>query len=187
MNNLLKDKKVAILVTHGFEEIELTAPKEALESAGAVTHIVSPESGQIKAWNKKDWGGEYHVDRNIADVSSHDYDALLLPGGVLNPDYLRVDEKVVSFVKSFLSDGKPIAAICHGPWTLIETGALKGRKLTSYPSIKTDLQNAGAEWVDQEVVVDNGLITSRKPDDIPAFNKKMLEEFKEGVHEPQPQ
>lgn len=185
MNNLLEDKKVAIIATNGFEEIELTAPREALESAGAEVHLISPESGKIKAWDKTDWGEEYDVDRNINDVSSHDYNALLLPGGVLNPDHLRTNEKVVSFVKSFLADKKPIAAICHGPWTLIETGLLKGRKVTSYPSIKTDLKNAGAEWVDEEVVVDNGLVTSRNPDDIPAFNKKMIEEFREGVHETQ--
>lgn len=183
MNNQLNGKKVAVIVTNGFEEVELTAPKEALESAGAHVEIISPESGSVKAWDKKDWGNEYQVDKNINDVSPHDYNALLLPGGVMNPDKLRMNEKVVDFVKHFMDEGKPIAAICHGPWTLIETGKLNGREVTSYPSLKTDLRNAGALWLDQEVVVDQGLVTSRNPHDIPAFNKKMIEEFTEGVHE----
>ncbi|MEX2335842.1 MAG: type 1 glutamine amidotransferase domain-containing protein [Fulvivirga sp.] len=185
MNNLLKDKKVAILVTHGFEEVELTGPREALENAGATMHIISPESGKVKSWDKKDWGTEYDVDKNLADVSPHDYNALLLPGGVMNPDHLRMNESAVAFVNSFLEEGKPIAAICHGPWTLIETGQLQGRTMTSYPSLKTDLKNAGVNWVDKEVVVDQGLVTSRNPDDIPAFNRNMIEEFREGVHEQQ--
>lgn len=185
MTNLLQDKIVAILATNGFEEQELTVPKEALETAGAKVEIISPESGEIKAWAKKNWGGSYHVDRNISDASPHDYNALVLPGGVINADHLRMNDKVVAFVKSFLTDGKPVAAICHGLWALIETGQIHGRTLTSYPSLKTDLENAGAKWVDREVVVDQGLVTSRNVGDLPAFNKKMIEEFKEGVHQPQ--
>ena len=176
---------MAVLVTNGFEEVELTSPKEALESAGAKVDIISPISGKLKAWDKTNWGKEYNVDKSINDVSPHDYQALLLPGGVLNPDKLRMSEKVVEFVKHFIEEGKPIAAICHGPWTLIETGKLNGREMTSYPSLKTDLRNAGALWLDQEVVVDQGLVTSRNPDDLPAFNRKMIEEFAAGVHERQ--
>lgn len=185
MNNLLSKKKVAILVTHGFEEVELTAPKYALESAGAETHIICPTSGKVKSWNEKNWGKEFDVDKNLSDVSPHEYDALLLPGGVMNPDHLRMNEAAVSFVKSFLEEGRPIAAICHGPWTLIETGALEGRKMTSYPSLKTDLRNAGVLWVDEEVVFDQGIVTSRNPDDIPAFNRKMIEVIRETIHERQ--
>lgn len=185
MEDILKNKKVAILVTNGFEEVELVEPKRALERAGAVAEIVSPEKSKVKAWDKKEWGKEYEVDKALDTVNAADYDALLLPGGVLNPDHLRMNEKAVSFVRSFIEEGKPIAAICHGPWTLIETGALKGRRVTSYRSIKTDLINAGAEWVDEEVVVDHGLVTSRNPGDIPAFCKMMIEEFCEGVHEEQ--
>lgn len=185
MNNLLSNKKVAIVATNGFEEVELSSPKNALETSGATAHIVSPESGSIRAWDKTDWGNEYQVDKNIEDVSPSDYDALLLPGGVLNPDKLRMNTSVVAFVKDFLEKGKPIAAICHGPWTLVETGLVEGREMTSYPSIKSDLINAGVKWVDKEVVVDHGLVTSRKPDDLPAFNKKMIEEFREGIHEHQ--
>lgn len=181
----LENRKVAILVSHGFEESEFTEPKKALQEAGANVHVISPIEGKVKAWNKKDWGKEYDVDVPLNQANADDYDALLLPGGVMNPDKLRADVKAVNFVKSFLDQGKPIAAICHGPWTLIETGALKGRTMTSYPSIKTDLINAGVNWVDKEVVVDAGLVTSRKPDDLPAFNRKMLEEFREGVHEQQ--
>jgi protease I len=181
----LKDRKIAILVANGFEEIEFTEPKKALEEAGATVHVISPVEGQVKAWNMKDWGNEYKVDKQLNDANAGDYDALLLPGGVMNPDNLRAEEKAVAFTKHFFEEGKPIAAICHGPWTLIETGALHGRTMTSYPSIKTDLINAGVNWVDEEVVVDNGLVTSRNPDDIPAFNNKMLEEFREGVHEGQ--
>lgn len=183
--NILKGKKVAILVANGFEEVEFTKPKEALESQQAEVDVISLKSGKVKAWDMTDWGNEYDVDKTIDEVQASDYNSLLLPGGVLNPDNLRVNEKAVAFVKDFFEAGKPIAAICHGPWTLIETGALEGRTLTSYPSIKTDLINAGANWLDEEVVVDQGLVTSRKPDDIPAFCKKMIEEFCEGVHEGQ--
>jgi protease I len=181
----LKNRKVAILVANGFEEVEFTEPKKALEEAGATVHVISPVEGKVKAWAKKDWGNEYAVDNKLNEANAEDYDALLLPGGVMNPDNLRAEEKAVNFTKKFFEKGKPIAAICHGPWILIETGALPGRTLTSYPSIKTDLINAGVNWVDQEVVVDSGLVTSRNPDDIPAFIDKMLEEFREGVHEDQ--
>lgn len=182
MADELKNKKVAILVADGFEEVELTEPRKALEEAGAETQIVSPNSGSLKAWNHTDWGGSYEVDMTLEDANSDEYDALLLPGGVINPDKLRMNDKAVSFTDSFMESGKPIAAICHGPWTLIETEKLKGRKMTSYQSIKSDLKNAGADWVDEAVVVDQGLTTSRNPDDIPAFNAKMIEEFREGVH-----
>ena len=185
MSDKLKNKNIAVLVENGFEEIELTDPVEALKKEGAEVKIISPQKGKVKAWDKTNWGGEYDVDIIMEDAKADDFDALLLPGGVMNPDYLRVNDKAVSFVKSFISEDKPVAAICHGPWTLIETGELEGRKLTSYPSIKTDLKNAGAEWVDQEVVVDNRLVTSRKPDDIPAFCEKMIEEFSVGIHEKQ--
>ncbi len=185
MNDLLKNKRIAILATNGFEEIELTEPRKALEREGATVEIIAPEAGKIKAWDHDHWSNEYEVDKTIDEANPADYNALMLPGGVMNPDNLRVNENAVKFTKSFFAEGKPIAAICHGPWTLIETGALKGRKVTSYPSIRTDLQNAGAEWVDEEVVVDQGLVTSRKPDDIPAFSRKMVEEFCEGVHEEQ--
>ncbi|MEP6466672.1 MAG: type 1 glutamine amidotransferase domain-containing protein [Parafilimonas sp.] len=178
----LQGKRVAILTETGFEEIELTSPKQALVEAGTEVHIVSPQKEKLKAWNHDHWTIEVNVDKNIDDAKEEDYDALVLPGGVLNPDKLRTNEKAVSFVKEFLESGKPVAAICHGPLTLIETGLLDGRTMTSYPSIQTDLKNAGADWVDREVVVDNGLITSRSPKDLPAFNKKMIEEISEGVH-----
>ena len=178
-------KKVAILVENGFEQVELTDPKQALEQAGAVTHIVSPQTDKVKGWNHTDWGDEFPVDVQLDQANPQDYDALVLPGGVMNPDYLRINQKAVDFVRSFFEAGKPVAAICHGPWTLIEAGVVSGRALTSYPSIKTDLINAGANWVDQEVVVDQGLVTSRNPNDIPAFNDKMIEEISEGVHEGQ--
>lgn len=184
MENILKDKKVAIVATNGFEEVELTKPREALEKAGAKTYLISPEEGKIKAWDHTDWGGEYDVDLLITEADSNEYDALLLPGGVMNPDHLREEKSVVNFVNSFFEAGKPVAAICHGPQVLIETHTMKGRTVTSYPSIKTDLINAGAEWVDEEVVIDKGLVTSRKPDDIPAFNEAMIRLFsKEGYHE----
>ncbi len=175
--NTLEGKKVAILVANGFEQVELTKPKQALEEAGAIAHIVSPEKEKVKAWDETNWGDEFPVDVALDEASARDYDALLLPGGQLNPDFLRVNEEAVDFVRSFAEQSKPIGAICHGPWTLIEAEVVRGRKMTSYPSIKTDLRNAGANWVDEEVVVDNGLITSRKPDDIPAFNAKIIEEF----------
>ena len=178
----LSNKKVAILTEEGFEQVELTSPVEALKYAGATVHIISPKSGKIKAWDKTDWGITVDVDKELSEVSPDDYDALVLPGGVLNPDKLRQNKDAVAFVKTFLEEGKPLAAICHGPQMLIETGMIKGRKLTSYPSLQTDLKNAGAHWVDEEVVVDHGLVTSRRPDDLPAFNKKVIEEIAEGVH-----
>ena len=178
----LQGKKVAILSESGFEEVELTSPKQALEEAGAEVYIVSPQKEMVKAWNHDHWSIELKVDKNIADAKEEDYDALVLPGGVLNPDKLRTNEQAIAFVKDFFESGKPVAAICHGPQTLIETGLLEGRRMTSYPSIQTDLKNAGADWIDREVVVDNGLVTSRSPKDLPAFNKKMIEEISEGVH-----
>jgi protease I len=178
----LSNKKVAILTEEGFEQVELTSPKEALEAVGATVHIISPKSGKIKAWNHTDWGIEVDVDKNLSDVSPDDYDALVLPGGVLNPDKLRQNKAAVAFASAFLDEGKPLAAICHGPQLLIETNMLNGRRLTSYPSLQTDLHNAGADWVDEEVVVDNGLVTSRTPADLDAFNRKTIEEISEGVH-----
>ncbi|HEY9048005.1 MAG TPA: type 1 glutamine amidotransferase domain-containing protein [Ohtaekwangia sp.] len=183
MGAKLNDKKVAVLATHGFEESEFTEPIKALKEAGATVEVVSLEKGKIKAWAEKNWGKEYAVDKVVDDVRADDYDALVLPGGVINPDHLRIDEDAVNFVTEFIQAHKPIAAICHGPWTLIETGLMEGREVTSYPSIRTDLINAGANWVDREVVVDNGLVTSRSPKDLPAFCKKMIEEIAEGVHQ----
>ncbi|MET0752039.1 MAG: type 1 glutamine amidotransferase domain-containing protein [Pyrinomonadaceae bacterium] len=182
MNNKLDGLKVAILATDGFEQSELFEPKKALEEAGAEVSVVSLKAGEIKGWAHTDWGESIAVDLVAADANAEDFDALQLPGGVMNPDKLRMDEKAVSFVKAFFDAGKPVAAICHAPWTLVEAGVVKGKTVTSWASIRTDLENAGAKWVDEEVVVDNGLVTSRKPEDIPAFNKKMIEEFAEGVH-----
>jgi len=179
----LSDRKVAILTEEGFEQVELTSPKEALEAAGATVHVISPKGGKIKAWDKTNWGIEINADKVLSDVSPDDYDALVLPGGVLNPDKLRQNVEAVAFVSSFMEEGKPVAAICHGPQMLIETDMIHGRRLTSFPSLQTDLRNAGAEWVDEEVVVDNGLVTSRRPADLEAFNKKAIEEFAEGVHQ----
>jgi len=178
----LNGKKVAILVTNGFEQIELEDPKKALEAAGAQTQIVSPDPGTVFGWQHTNWGDKFAVDVPLARASVQDYDALLLPGGVMNPDKLRMNQQAVEFVRAFFDAGKPVAAICHGPWMLIEAGVVKGRTLTSYPSLQTDLKNAGAKWVDREVVVDNGLVTSRNPDDLPAFNQKLIEEIGEGVH-----
>ncbi|MFD0752051.1 type 1 glutamine amidotransferase domain-containing protein [Mucilaginibacter calamicampi] len=178
----LSNKRVAILTEEGFEQVELTSPLEALKEAGAQVDVISPKSGIIKAWNHTDWGIEIAVDKELNTVSPDDYDALVLPGGVMNPDKLRMNKEAVSFVSAFLDEGKPVAAICHGPQVLIETGMISGRNMTSFPSLQTDLKNAGANWTDEEVVVDNGLVTSRKPDDLPAFNKKMIEEIAEGVH-----
>ena len=180
----LKGRKIAALVENGFEAVELTQPKAALEAAGATVHVVSPQRHHVKSWKHTDWGEETPVDRWLDAASPDDYDALLLPGGVISPDKLRINEKAVQFVRAFVTEGKPIAAICHGPWTLIDADAVEGRKMTSWPSLRCDLRNAGALWVDQEVVVDNGLVTSRKPDDIPAFNVRMVEEFAEGRHVP---
>jgi protease I len=178
----LNGKRVAALVANGFEQVELTEPKKALEAEGAAVHIVSPEKDQVKGWNHTDWGATVKVDRPLDEASPDEYDALLLPGGVMNPDRLRLNRKAVEFAKSFFEAGKPIAVICHGPWTLVEAGVVKGVTMTSYPSVKTDLVNAGANWVDRDVVVDRGIVSSRKPDDIPAFNRRMIEEIAEGQH-----
>jgi protease I len=183
MEQQLTGKKVAILVADGFEQVELTEPKQALEEAGAQTQIVSPAPDWVKGWSHIEWGDEFVVNVPLKQAQADDYDALLLPGGVMNPDKLRRNEQALKFVRAFFEAGKPVAAICHGPWTLIDAGVVKGRKLTSYESIQTDLKNAGAKWVDEEVVVDNGLVTSRKPDDLPAFNRKIIEEFAEGRHQ----
>ncbi|POR41312.1 type 1 glutamine amidotransferase domain-containing protein [Methylobacterium sp. V23] len=176
-SGILNDLKVAILVTDGFEQIEMTEPRKALDEAGAETRLVSPKDGRVKAWNFTDWGGTFPVDMPLDSARSEDFDALLLPGGVINPDMLRVLPEAVAFVKAFFDARKPVASICHGPWTIIEAGAARGRRLTSWPSLKTDLKNAQAEWVDEEVVVDQGLVTSRKPDDIPAFNPEVIKLF----------
>jgi protease I len=184
MSEQLRNKRVAALVDQGFEQSELLEPKKALEAAGAKVDIVSPQSFRVKGWQHDDWGQGVSVDRQLDSADADEYDALLLPGGVMNPDKLRINPAAVRFVKSFVAAGKPIAAICHAPWTLIEAGATKGRRMTSWPSLATDLRNSGAQWVDEECVVDNGLVTSRKPDDIPAFNRKMIEEFAEGRHTP---
>lgn len=178
----LQGKRVAILSAEGFEQSELLEPKKALEAAGAQVDVVSPQEGQIRAWNKSNWGESVKVDVALQEAQASEYDALLLPGGVINPDKLRTNIKAVEFVRAFVDARKPIGAICHGPQTLIETGAVQGRRMTSWPSLKTDLTNAGAQWVDEEVVTDNGLVTSRKPEDIPAFNRKIIEEFAEGTH-----
>jgi protease I len=178
----LNEMRVAILVTDGFEQVEMTEPRKALDQAGAETELVSPKPDAVQAWKHFDKGDTFDVDLPLSEASADEFDALLLPGGVANPDQLRTIPEAVAFVRAFVEAGKPIAAICHGPWTLIEAGGVRGRKLTSWPSLKTDLTNAGAQWVDQEVVTDNGLVSSRKPQDIPAFNRKMLEEFAEGTH-----
>jgi protease I len=173
----LKGLKVAILVENGFEQVELVEPRKALDQAGAETQIVSPQNKQVRAWKFTEWGDTMSVDVALDKADPENFDALLLPGGVMNPDFLRVQPKAVAFVKAFFDTCKPVASICHGPWTIIETGAARGAVITSWPSLKTDLRNAGAEWVDQEVVVDGNLVTSRKPDDIPAFNAKVNELF----------
>jgi protease I len=178
----IQNIKVAVLATDGFEQSELQKPVEALKEAGATVEIVSLKSGSIKGWKDKNWGDEVSVDKTVDSVKADDYDALVLPGGVMNPDTLRTNKDAITFVSSFMSAKKPVAAICHGPWTLVEAGAVKGRKLTSWPSLKTDIENAGGTWVDEEVVTDNGLVTSRKPADLPAFCKKMIEEIAEGPH-----
>ena len=170
----LNGVRVAILVTDGFEQVEMTDPRRALDQAGAQTRLVSPKDGRVKAWKFTDWGDEFPVDVPLAKAHVEDFDAILLPGGVINPDKLRMDQNAVLFAKAFLDVGKPVASICHGPWTLIETGKMRGRRLASWPSLQTDIENAGAQWVDQEAVVDGNLVTSRKPDDIPAFNREMI-------------
>ena len=185
MAQKLEGLKVAILVAEGFEQVELTEPKKALESAGAETRIVSPANKEVEGWNHFDKADKFPVDVPLDQANARDFDALLLPGGVANPDQLRMIPAAVQFVRGFFEAGKPIASICHGPWPLIEAGVVRGRTVTSWPSLKTDLINAGANWVDQEVVTDNGLVTSRKPDDIPAFNEKMIEEFAEARHRQQ--
>lgn len=179
MGDSLKGKKIAILVADGFEQVELTGPKEALEAAGAEIQIVSPADGEVQGWNHDEKADLFRVDMPLNLARSDDYDALLLPGGVRNPDQLRMMTRAVEFVDGFIATGKPLAAICHAPWLLIETNWIKGKTITSWPSLKSDLINAGAHWVDREVVVDNGLVTSRKPADIPAFNKKVIQVFAE--------
>lgn len=183
MSNKLDGIKVAILATDGFEQSELFEPKNALEAAGADVKVVSLKAGEIKGWNEKNWGDSIAVDLTIDDASADDFDALQLPGGVMNPDKLRMNEKAVNFIKAFFEAGKPVGAICHAAWTLIEADVVKGRTVTSWASLKTDLENAGAKWVDREVVADDGLITSRNPDDLPAFNEKIIEEFAEGFRQ----
>ena len=182
MPEKLTGKRIAILATNGFEQSELEEPKKALEAAGARAEVVSLHQGQIRGWQHTDWGSSVSVDVTIAKAHSDDYDGLVLPGGVINPDKLRMDPEAIAFVRAFVESGKPIAAICHGPWTLINARGVRGRTMTSWPSLQVDLENAGAHWVDKEVVVDQGLVTSRKPDDLPAFTRKMIEEFAEGRH-----
>ena len=178
----LRGKRVAIIAADMVEQVELVEPRKALEAAGAKTELLSIKPGAIQGFNHFDKADEHKVDKLVEEADASDYDALLIPGGVGNPDQLRADENVVQFTRDFFEQGKPVAAICHGPWVLVEAGAVKGRKLTSWPSLQTDIRNAGGSWVDDEVVVDGGLVTSRKPDDIPAFNSKMVEEFAEGIH-----
>jgi len=175
----LKGIRVAILATDGFEQSELLEPRKSLEENGADTQVISLREGKLRGWNHKEWGDEVAVDRTLDAVNADEFDALLLPGGVMNPDTLRTQPAAVAFVKSFFESSKPVAAICHGPWTIIEAGAAKGRRMTSWPSLKTDISNGGGHWVDQEVVVDRNLVTSRKPDDLPAFNREILKLFGE--------
>jgi protease I len=184
MADKLAGKKVAILAADGFEEVELTKPKKALDDAGAQTSVVSIKPGKIQGMNHADKGETVAVDLTLRDAKPQDFDALMIPGGLMNPDALRSTEEALEFVRHFFREGKPVAAICHAPWVLIDAEVVRGRTLTSWPAIKTDVRNAGGNWVDEEVVVDNGLVTSRKPDDIPAFNEKMIEEFCEGRHAP---
>lgn len=176
-SDALNGLKVAILITDGFEQVEMTEPRKALDQAGAQTRIVSPKDGAVKAWNFTQWGDQFPVDVPLNKARPDEYDALLLPGGVINPDTLRTMPEAVAFAKGFFDAGKPVASICHGPWTIIEAGAARGRRLTSWPSLRTDLRNAGADWVDEQVVVDGNLVTSRKPDDIPAFNRAVITLF----------
>ncbi|MGH9607015.1 MAG: type 1 glutamine amidotransferase domain-containing protein [Terracidiphilus sp.] len=183
MASKLKGKRIAILATDGFEQVELSEPRKALDAAGATTEVVSPKSDKIKGWKFTEWGETVKVDKPVDEARPQDYDALVLPGGVMNPDHLRMDPKAVDFVREFVRSGKPVAAICHGPWTLIEAGAVSGKTLTSWPSLKTDLTNAGANWVDREVVVDGQLITSRKPNDLSAFNSAIIESVARIAHD----
>lgn len=182
MSQQLNGKQVAILATNGFEESELTEPKKAMENAGATVHVVAPSKEGIRAWAKTDWGDTYDVDKSLDEANPTDYHALVLPGGLFNPDTLRQDEKALTFTRHFFEAHKPVGAICHGPWVLINAGVVKGRTLTSFPSVSQDLKNAGAEWVDKEVVVDSGLVTSRTPKDLDAFCSKLVEEICEGKH-----
>jgi protease I len=182
MARQLDGKKVAILVTDGFEQVEMTKPREALDEAGAETKIVSLKSGKIQGMHHADKGDKFDVDLTLDEARPEEFDALMIPGGLMNPDSLRSNVDALEFTRHFFREGKPVAAICHGPWVLIDAGVVRGRTLTSWPAIKTDVKNAGGKWINEEVVVDNGLVTSRKPDDIPAFNKKMIEEFCEGRH-----
>ena len=181
-NGKLSGRRVAVLVDDGFEQVEMTEPVKALEDEGAETYIVSPAGRKVKAWNFKDWGDRYSVDVPLESADASMFNALLLPGGVMSPDKLRKNKMALAFIREFFFSGKPVAAICHGPWTLIDAGVVEGREVTSWESIRADLKNAGAHWVNKSVVVDNGLVTSRGPQDIPAFNKKMIEEFAEGIH-----
>lgn len=182
MARKLDGKKVAILVADGFEQVEMTKPRKALDEAGAETKIVSPKSGKIQGLRHADKGEKFDVDITLDEARPQEFDALMIPGGLFNPDELRANEDALEFTRHFFEEGKPVAAICHGPWVLIDAGVVRGRALTSWPHIRTDVENAGGKWVDEEVVVDNGLVTSRRPDDIPAFNEKMIEEFSEGRH-----
>jgi protease I len=175
MSGELKGRKIAILATDGFEQVELTDPKKNVEAAGAITEVLSVKDGSIKGWKLTDWGDSVRVDKLVSKANVEDYDALILPGGQINPDRLRTEKSAVDYVRNFVASGKPVAAICHGPWMLIEADVVKGKTVTSWPSVHTDLQNAGAKWVDREVVEDGNIITSRKPDDIPAFSKKLIE------------
>jgi protease I len=183
MFDRLKGKRIAVLVANeGVEQVELTEPREAVEAAGAEVDLLAPEAGDVQAFNHLDKGERFEVDRAVGDADAGDYDGLVLPGGVANPDQLRTDEAAVEFIRAIFAAGKPVGVICHGPWSLIEADVVQGRTLTSWPSLETDLRNAGAEWVDEEVHVDQGLVSSRKPDDLPAFNAKIVEEFAEGAH-----
>jgi protease I len=185
MANELQGKKIAFLATDGVEQVELTEPWRAVERAGGEPQLLSIQPGKIQGFEHLDKAEQFPVDKHVSQAEVDDYDGLVLPGGVANPDFLRVDEDAVRFVKNFFESGKPVGVICHGPWTLVEAGVVKGRKITSWPSLRTDIKNAGGNWVDQEVVVDAGLVSSRKPDDLPAFCAKIVEEFGEGVHEGQ--
>jgi protease I len=187
MANELQGKKIAFLAADGVEQVELTEPWKAVEKAGAEPVLLSLESGEIQAFNHLDHGDTFTVDEEVAKADPADFDGLVLPGGVANPDFLRGDENAVSFVRRFFEQGKPVGVICHGPWTLVEAGLVKGRRITSWPTVKTDIVNAGGNWVDEEVVVDAGLVSSRKPDDLPAFCAKIIEEFGEGEHSDQAQ
>jgi protease I len=186
MADKLRDKRIAFVVApEGTEQVELTEPWKAVEQAGGTPELLSTETGEIQAFNHLDKGDTFGVDRTVSDASPSDYDGLVLPGGVANPDSLRMDEEAVAFIRGFFEQAKPVAVICHGPWTLVEADVVRGRTLTSWPSVKTDIRNAGGTWVDEEVVVDQGLVSSRKPDDLPAFCAKLVEEFQEGIHEAQ--